>query len=192
MILHQDSTWRDVDGPVARVGWIPILLSNLREINSNDIPVMSDSPLTNDPAGFGGLLAKNTSPILEYTNGDTDSAWRLRWAASNVDKVSFSFPLPPDLDFSNNLLVKVVAAMGGATDTPTLTLETFFGKGDTKVSDVSGAISTTTEAVYTITVDKTDLESNSRKTFASMEFTPGTHGTDTLLIYALWIEYVRK
>lgn len=191
MEFVKDSRNRAADGPLSATGWLPIHLTSLREVNSNDIPVMSDSPATNDPAGFGGLLAKNTSPILEYTNGDTDSAWRVRWAASNVDKVTFSTPLPPDVDWSQPLYLKTVAAMGGATDTPTLTLETFFGKGDTKVSDTSGAISTTTEAVYTITIAAADLESNVKKQFASFEITPGSHGTDTLLIYALWLEYSR-
>lgn len=188
----QDQTrFRELDGPAAATGFIPVTLASLREVNSNDIPVMSDSPLTNDPAGFGGLLCKNTTPILEYKNGDTDSCFRVRWAASNVDKVAFSTTLPGDIDFSQPVYIKFIGAMGGATDTPTVTAEVFFGIGDTKVSAASGAVTGTTEAVYTITITAANLESAVAKRFAAVEFTVGSHGTDTALIYAIWIEYTK-
>lgn len=183
MIYHQDSTGRSVDGPAARVGWIPIPLTSLREVFSNN--------MTNI-AGNGGVMASDTTPIFEFTNGDTDSALRLRWASSNSDAVAWQMPLPPDLDPSNPLYVKLIAEMGGATDTPTLTLETFFGKGDTKVSDTSAAITGTTAAVYTITIAAADIETNVRKGFASFELTPGAHTTDTFVLYALWMEYTRR
>lgn len=183
MIYHQDSTYRSIDGPAARVGWIPIPLTSVREVFSNN--------MTNI-AGNGGVLASDTTPIFEFTNGDTDSALRVRWAASNSDALAWGFPLPPDLDPSAPLYVKVIAEMGGATDTPTLTLETFFGKGDTKVSDTSAAITGTTAAVYTITIAAADVETNVRKGFASFELTPGAHTTDALHLYAVWAEYTRK
>ena len=183
MIYHQDSTYRSVDGPLARTGWIPVPLTALREVFSNN--------MTNI-AGNGGVMASDTTPIFEYTNGDTDSTLRLRWAATNVDPVAFQTPLPPDLDFSAPLYVKLIAAMGGSTDTPVLTLESFFGVGDTKVSDTSSAITGSTAAQYTITIAAADLESNARKQTVSMEITPGAHGTDTFLLYAVSIEYTKK
>jgi len=192
MQFEQDSQWRAVPGPQYRNGYIGINLTQLREINSNDIPAMSDSPLGGDPAGFGGLLCKNTTPILEYVNGDTDSAWRLRWAATNVDKVGWAMMLPGDLDFSQPLLLNIIAAMGGTADTPILTLESFFGKGDTKISDTSAAVTGTTEAIYTITIAGADLETNVRKRFASFELTTAAHGTDTLLIYGLELQYTKR
>lgn len=73
--------------------FIPIPLTSWREVSSNDIPAISDTPLTDDPAGMGGLLAKNTTPNLEFTNGDTDSALRLEWAASNSDPIATQIPL---------------------------------------------------------------------------------------------------
>jgi hypothetical protein len=183
MIYHQDSTYRSVDGPAARTGWIPIPLTALREVFSNN--------MTNI-AGNGGVMASDTTPIFEYLNGDTDSTLRLRWAAANVDAVAWQMPLPPDIDPSNPIYVKLIAAMGGATDTPTLTLETFFGVGDTKVSDTSSAVTGTTAAVYTITIAAADVETNARKQTASFELTPGTHGTDTFLLYAVWMEYTKR
>lgn len=183
MQIHQDNDFRLATSPGNRLGWIPVPLTNLREIASNNII---------NAAGNGGLLASDTTPIFEYTNGDTDSAMRLRWAATNVDQLAFNTPLPPDMDFSANMVIKLIAAMGGATDTPPLTLESFFGPGDTKVTDTSAAITGTTPAVYTITIDKSDLETNARKLFYNGEITPGAHGTDTLLLYAMWIEYSRK
>ena len=43
MLFERDSQDRNVPGPQYRTGWIPIMLTSLREINSNDIPAVSDS-----------------------------------------------------------------------------------------------------------------------------------------------------
>lgn len=180
MEILKDSRNRAIDGPQAPSGWIPVPLTALREITSNNIP---------NAAGNGGILASDTTPIFEYVNGDTDSALRLRWASSNSDAVAFNLPLPPDLDFSQPVYVKLHMAMGGTTDTPTVTCESFFGVGDTKITDTSSAVSGTTIAVYTITIAAADVESAMIKRFASFELTVGSHTTDTALLYAVAVEY---
>jgi hypothetical protein len=109
-----------------------------------------------------------------------------------VDKVGFSVPMPPDIDFSQPLLLKFLGAMGGATDTPTVTCESFYGVGDTKISDVSAAVTGTTVAEYTITIAAADLHGEVRKREGSFELTVGSHGTDTALIYAMWFEYTKR
>ena len=161
-------------------GFIDVPLTAIREAASNNLL---------NAAGNGGILATDTTPIFEYTNGDTDSALRLRWASSNSDPITFQCALPPDLDEASNVEIHLLAAMGGATDTPVISADTFFMVGDTKVEDDSAAITGTTAAEYIITVAAADVPAGAQT--MSVELTPGAHTTDTLLIYAVWVEYTR-
>lgn len=163
-----------------KTGFVPVPLTSLREVVSNNIT---------NAAGNGGLMANDTTPIFEFTNGDTDSALRLRWAASNSDPIVFQVPLPPDLDEAAVVEVHLRAAMGGATDTPVISADSYFNEGDTKVEDDSAAITGTTVAEYTISIAAADVPAGAQ-TF-TCELTPGAHTTDTLLIYAVWVEYTR-
>jgi hypothetical protein len=163
-----------------KAGFVPVSLQILREVVSNDIP---------NTAATGGLLTKNTTPILEFINGDTDSAIRLNWAASNSDPVTFQVPLPPDLDEAAVVEVHLRAAMGGATDTPVISADTFFNEGDTKVEDDSAAITGTSYAEYTISIAAADVPAGAQT--MSVELTPGAHTTDALYITAVWVEYTR-
>lgn len=163
-----------------KTGFVPVPLTSLREVVSNNIT---------NAAGNGGLMASDTTPIFEFTNGDTDSALRLRWAASNSDPIVFQVPLPPDLDEAAVVEVHLRAAMGGATDTPVISADSYFDEGDTKVEDDSTAITGTTVAEYIISIAAADVPAGAQ-TF-TCELTPGAHTTDTLLIYAVWVEYTR-
>lgn len=159
---------------------IDIPLFNWREVTSNNIPNI---------AALGGILANDTTPILEYTNGDTDSAIRLRWAAGNVDKITTQLALPADADEKNSISLTVRAAMAGATNAPVLTLDSFFNEGDTKVVDTSSAITGATVAEYFITIASADIPATART--MSIELTPGAHGTDALYVYGTWLSYSR-
>lgn len=181
MKQYVDSNWNATDGPYAKRGFIPIRLETVREIVSNAI--------TNIAAN-GGLLASDTTPILQLTNGDTDSALRLAWAASNSDGIAFMTPLPPDFDPNSDLELHVVANMAGATDTPDLDLDTFFNTGDTKVSDAIADITGTTVAEYTGTIAAADIPKSSLW-MVNIEVTPGAHTTDILYVYAIWLEYTK-
>ena len=163
-----------------KTGFIPVPLADLREAASNNLL---------NAAGNGGILATDTTPIFEYTSGDTDSALRLRWAASNSDPLAFQVPLPPDLDEASVVEVHLLAAMGGATDIPVVDIDSFFMAGDTKVEDASAAITGTTVAEYVITIAAADVPAGAQT--LSVELTPAAHTTDTLLLYAVWIEYTR-
>ena len=163
-----------------KTGFVPVPLTGIREVAANNLQNI---------AANGGLLATDTTPILEFTNGDTDSAWRMRWAAANVDPISFQVPLPPDIDEASNVTVHMLAAMGGAADTPVISADSYFNVGDTKVEDDSAAITGTTPAEYAITIAAADVPAGAQT--MTVELTPGAHGTDTLLIYAVWVEYTR-
>ena len=177
--VDNTQNFRRTDGAWAKRWFHPVPLESLRETTSNDIPAAGSD-------ANGGLLAKDTTPNLEFTNGDTDSAIRLDWAASNADPVTFSVPLPPHLDTSKDLTIYVLAAMAGATDIPVLDFDTFFGKGDTKVSDASAAVTGTSVAVYPVTIAASDIPKAWVDYFTmSVEITPAAHTTDVLYVYGI-------
>lgn len=166
-------------------GWIPIPLSTWREVVSNDIAALATAGTT----GSGGVLATDTTPAYEYINAATDKGHRVLWAATNVDKIACSLPLPPDLDNSKVITVNFYAGMGGATDTPTLTVAAFFGVGDTDAGGATAALAATVGRVSR-TIAAADVLAFPRS--LALEVTPGTHGTDTIVLYATWLEYSRK
>jgi hypothetical protein len=159
------------------LGWLPILLVSLRELTTGAVP---------NAAGNGGLLASDTTPILNTANGDTDGCLQVTWAASNSDAIGFQIPLPPD-SAGGDVVIRFRAKMGGATDTPVISADSYFDEGDTKVEDDSAAVTGTTWTEYAITIAAADVPDNART--LSVELTPGAHTTDTLALSALWVEY---
>ena len=159
---------------------IPIPLFSWREATNMDV---------GNIAANGGILASDTTPILEAINAATDGQQRINWASSNSDPIINQVILPPDLDASADIVVHFYAAMAGATDTPTITVDSFFGVGDTRVVDASGAITGATAAEYTATIAAADVPSNSIP--LTLELTPGAHTTDALFLMGTWIEYTR-
>jgi len=162
-----------------KTGFVPVPLTSVREVVSNNIT---------NAAGNGGILASDTTPIFQFTNGDTDAALRLNWAASNSDPIIFQVPLPPDLDEASAVEVHLRAAMAGATDTPVISADSYFNEGDTKVEDDSAALSSSV-AELTISIAAGDVPAGAQ-TF-TCELTPGAHTTDALYVYAIWVEYTR-
>lgn len=163
-----------------KTGFIPVSLASVRELSSGSFI---------NAAGNGGLLATDTTPILNTTNGDTDGAWRLAWAATNVDPIGFQVPLPPDLDEASAVEIHFRAAMAATNDTPVISADSYFDEGDTKVEDDSAAVTGATYAEYTITIAAADVPAGAQT--LSVELTPGAHGTDILYMTAIWVEYTR-
>lgn len=178
---YQDSNWRQLDGPFSRTGFISIPLTSLRELSSN---------ATMNIAANGGVFASDTTPVFEAVNGATDSALRLKWAASNSDLFTFQTTLPPDLDPSNPIVIKYIAAMAGATDTPTLSGDHFFGVAGTKRTVATGAVTGTTVAEYTASIVAASIPT--LPLTLSVQVTPGAHTTDILYLYGVYITYTRK
>lgn len=162
-------------------GFIPLALADAREVSSN---------ATMNIAANGGLLASDTTPVFQRVNGATDKALRLSWAATNVDEITWSFAYPPNLDDTQPVEVHFLAAMAGATDTPTLTVGYFEGVGDTDAGGATAAVAGTTVAEYSVSIAGTDIGTPPK--VASVSLIPGTHGTDILYVYAAWIEYTRR
>lgn len=136
-------------------------------------------------AGNGGILATDTTPILNTINGDTDGAFRIQWAATNVDAIGFQTSLP-DINTDYPVLIKLRAASAGATDAPVFSADSYFNEGDTKVEDDSDA----TSATYgdkTITIAAADIPAAART--LSVELTPGAHTTDALYLTNVEVWY---
>jgi phosphoheptose isomerase len=161
-------------------GFLPLPLAQARELSSNAIINL---------AGHVGGLGADSTPILQAINAGTDQALRLAWAASNVDKITWQVPLPPDLDDSANMTIHALAYMAGATDTPTLTWEAFFGIGDTDCGGATGALGATVAEV-TRTIAAANVEA--APDTLTLTVAPGAHTTDIAYMTAAWLEYTRK
>lgn len=179
-------TGTDVESVLDEIGqhiisaqkFIPIPIHTLREAVSFDVGAI---------AANGGILASDTTPILEAINAATDGCQRILWAASNNDQVIFQTPLPPDLDVSSDLVIHKRIVSGGTTDAVGFTVASFFNEGDTSIADTSGTNQTTTYAEVTTTIAAADIPSGAQT--LTVGLTPVAHTTDTLAMSAIWIEY---
>lgn len=161
-------------------GYIPLPLGWAREAVTNAIP---------NTAANGGLLASDTTPILERVNGATDKKQRINWAASNSDEITWDFPYPPDLDDTAAVTVNLLMVMAGATDTPTVAVSYFEGVGDTNAGGNTTALSNTLTH-KTVTIAAGDV--GAYPTGASVGVVVGAHTTDACYLYGAWITYTRK
>lgn len=165
-----------------QTGYINFPLTAMRVVASNDVPAKG--------AADGGVISKDTDPILERVNAATDKRLRLKWAAASVvEIIAGSFAYPPDLDDTAAITIKILAKMAGATDVPVLAVSFFEGTGDTNAGGNTAALSAT-EAVVSVTIAAGDVGAAPKS--ATLGITPAAHGTDALDIYAVWAEYTRK
>lgn len=164
-----------------KAGHIALRITEAREIATNDII---------NTAGDAGVLSSNTTPILQRVNGATDKKLRLNWASSNNDEIVWDFVYPADLDDTAAVVVHVLAAMSGATNTPVLAISYFEGLGDTNAGGNTAAVTGTSIAEYTVTIAAGDV--GAAPNAASIGIVPGAHTTDALYIYAVWVTYTRK
>jgi hypothetical protein len=176
----------DLDSQLQEVGqhivsaqkFIPIPLHTLRETTNFDV---------SNIAANGGILASDTTPIMDAINAATNGCQRLLWASSNNDQVVFQVPLPPDLDASSDLVIHTRIVSGGTTNAVGFTVDSFFNEGDTKVVDTSETNQTTTWAEKITTIAAADVPSGAQT--LTVGLTPVAHTTDTLALSAVWIEY---
>lgn len=163
-------------------GHIPLDLTSLREIATNDIQALS---------AHGGLLASDSDPSLARVNGATDKALRVIWDTSNdTDEAAFPpVPWPADLDPDVDVTVHLMAAMESTNDTPKIDVQAFEGVGDTEMGEKTAALSDTLAEV-TATLGAADITGHPG--FLNLALVPEAHTNDALYLYAAWIEYTRK
>lgn len=164
----------------ASKGFIPLPLAQARELDTSDII---------NAAGNGGLLAKDSTPILESINGATDRKLWVKWASSNSDVIAWDFVVPPDLDDTQAVTLHALAKMAGATDTPVLTWTWFQGVGDSNAGGNTAALSATLAEV-TRSIAAADVLAHPSAVTVSVA--PGAHTTDACSLLAAWVEYTRK
>lgn len=153
-------------------------LNSFREATNFDVGAI---------AANGGILASDTTPVLDAINAATDGVQRMLWAAANNDQVVVSLPLPPDLDAAKDLVLHSRIVSGGITDAVGFTVDTFFDEGDTKVIDTTGTNQTATYAEVTATIAAADIPAAAQ--VITIGLTPVAHTTDTMACTAIWLEY---
>jgi len=170
-------------------GYVPIPMTLWRETPSNNIPAT---------AAIGGTLTSDSNPSLAFANGDTNSSLRINWPANGVDPISVQVVIPADIDATQPIYFKAVGLMSGTSNTPVLSLDTYFteltGGGMTKIEDDTSAFSDAV-GVVTATIAAADFSSlvtNATPLMVTIEATPGAHATDTLTLYATYLQYTRK
>ncbi|MCX6024013.1 MAG: DUF2190 family protein [Chloroflexi bacterium] len=161
-------------------GYIPIPLASFREIATNDIPAT---------AADAGVLSSNTTPILGRVNAATDKQLRITWAAGNADEIVASVPYPPDLDDTAAIVVNILAGMAGASDTPVIAVSAFEGVGDTNAGGNTAALAAAV-AQKTVTIAAGDV--GPYPAVLSIGLVPGTHASDAVYLYGVWLTYTRK
>jgi hypothetical protein len=138
-----------------------------------------------------GLPVASDEPYITRVNGPTDPALRLVWPAGSVNEVLLPPVLwPVDLDHTAAAYVKLLAAMSGATDTPTITVKAFEGIGDTNFGGATAALSAT-PALASRTLAASDIgdPAVAGTSVLNLSVTPGTHNTDAVYLYGGRLNY---
>jgi Uncharacterized conserved protein (DUF2190) len=143
---------------------------------------------TQNAAAIGGLLASDTTPILQRVNGATDIAARLNWAATVVTEVQFApVHLPYDLDVTQPVLVKLAIAKDANTDTAAVVaVKAFQGVGGSNLGGNTAAL-----AAATLAVKSVSLTVSANEVPLAIALVPGAHADDAVYLYDAWLEYTR-
>lgn len=157
---------------------IPLPLANFKETTNFDVANI---------AANGGVLASDTSPILEAINAATDGCQRFNWAASNGDQVTVQAIIPPDINVAADIVFHCRIASEGTTDAVGFTVDWFINEGDTKVVDTTTTNQTATYAEKTATLGNADIPAGSQT--ITIGLTPVAHTTDKMYMTAAWLEY---
>jgi hypothetical protein len=157
---------------------IPLPLANFKETTNFDV---------GNIAANGGVLASDSTPILEAINAATDGCQRFNWAATNVDQVTVQAILPPDIDVTADIVFHCRIASEGTTDAVGFTVDWFINEGDTKVVDTTTTNQTATYAEKIATLGNADIDAGAQT--ITIGLTPVAHGTDAMYMTAAWLEY---
>jgi hypothetical protein len=157
---------------------IPLPLANFKETTNFDV---------GNIAANGGVLASDTTPILEAINAATDGCQRLNWANTNNDQVTVQAILPPDLDVTADIVFHCRIASSSTTDAVGFTVDWFINEGDTKVVDTTETNQTATYAEKIATLGNADIGAGSQT--ITIGLTPVAHTTDAMYMTAAWLEY---
>lgn len=159
------------------------------------IPISLGSVFLESGAAIG-TFADSATGVTPGLNQVSNKEVVLRWnnnSGGTFTKVAFSVPLPADIDGTSAMSVKTLAKMSGATDTPVLVHEVFFGAGDTDCAGTDPEITggaTLTE--YSCAIAAADVPEAPSVVTVILGPTDDQAKTDDVLLYAVWLEGVRK
>jgi hypothetical protein len=157
---------------------IPLPLANFKETTNFDV---------GNIAANGGVLASDSTPILEAINAATDGCQRINWAASNNDQITIQAVIPPNIDVTADIVFHCRIASESTTDAVGFTVDWFINEGDTKVVDTTTTNQTATYAEKTATLGNADIGAGSQT--ITIGLTPVAHTTDKMFLTACWLEY---
>lgn len=152
------------------------------------VPIPLTSWLLSDGTNTVTYGGPATDPILDLTNGDTDSALRWLWAATSVVAIINQIPLPPDIDTTKNIVLHLYTGKDADANTVTLASDSYFMVGDTKVEDITATIAEAAGETI-ITIAAADIPAGAQT--LTIELTPSAHAGDALYLWATWLEYGR-
>lgn len=138
-----------------------------------------------------GIPDGNTAgPALARVNGATDKALRLSWAAAEVNEIQFApWELPPDLDKTAAITIRLRCAKSANANTVTMAVGAFFGVGDTNAGGNTGTIGQA-EATYDVVLAASDVPDAGG--MLNVTLTPSAHAGDALYLYSAVALYTRK
>lgn len=138
----------------------------------------------------GGTPDGNTSPSLLRVNGATDKQSRLAWAATGVDELQFPpFELPPDLDLTAPIQVRLRLGKDANANTVTVAVGAFFNVGDTNAGAATPTIAQAV-AVYTVNIAAADIPAAGGS--LTITLIPSAHAGDALYLYSATLVYTRR
>lgn len=152
-------------------------------------------PLTAITEEDGTILttfgAGATPGIQQLSNKEVVLAWDGN-ATPGACAVNIPF-VDPRIDATGDVIVHFLAKMAGATDTPVLVMEAYFGAGDTDCAGTDDEVDGGTALTeYTMTIAAADVPSAPSSLTLVMTPTAGQMDTDELHLYALWLEATSK
>ncbi len=148
------------------------------------------------------LLLEDGTALTKFSSAPTPGYVQLnnkevvlQWAKhATPSPISALFLLPDDLDSTAPVRVHFLAAMGGATDTPEMTMEAYFNKGDTDCAgaddEIDGGVTLTEYSMTIAHGDVPDAGPAALTVVANPK--DGELGTDACYLYAIWAEYTKK
>lgn len=137
-------------------------------------------------AAIGGLMAADSAPLLR---ADANEDLEAVWAASNVLPLIWKEDVPEDFDGTRDATILVRAASGGTSNACSSSILQSWDEA-TQVTDAVTGAAATAVANYTGTIAAADMP-DAPKTL-TLQYVPGTHGTDTHILKRLALRYLRK
>lgn len=164
-------------------GFINLPLTSFRLIATNDIAASGSAD--------GGIVSKDTAPVLERINGATDKSLRIKWVANGVVGITQMFAYPADLDDAAAVTVNLIYYKDGNTNSTMVAAVNYFeGIGDTNAGGNTAALTGTTLTKVAVTIAAGDVGASPN--VATIEIVPGAHANDALYLLGCYVEYTRK